>query len=196
MDLRYGDEYEAFRSELRAFLEGWPLSGDEARLPPDEQEQLFRKRGIEAGYVYRDFPVEYGGSGQPHDALIDRIIQEEYARTGAPGNKLDQGPGLLAPTLLEFGTEEQKKRFLPPTLAGSMRWCQGYSEPGSGSDLASLQTTAVLDGDHFVINGQKIWTSGAQHADWMFALVRTDPDAPKHEGISFVLLDMHQPGVT
>ena len=98
--------------------------------------------------------------------------------------------------MLEYGTEEQKRQHLPKIVSGEVQWCQGYSEPGSGSDLASLQTKAVLEGDSFVINGQKIWTSGAQHADWMFALVRTDPDAPKHDGISFVLLDMHQPGVT
>ena len=196
MDLRYGDEYEAFRAELREFLTGWPLTGDEARLPLEEQEQIFRKRGIERGYVYRDFPAEYGGSGQPHDALKDRVIQEEYARTGAPGNKLDQGPGLFAPTLMEFGTEEQKRHFIPPTLEGSMRWCQGYSEPGSGSDLASLKTTAVVDGDDFVINGQKIWTSNAMHADYMFGLFRTDPEAGKHAGISYLIIDMKTPGVT
>jgi alkylation response protein AidB-like acyl-CoA dehydrogenase len=106
------------------------------------------------------------------------------------------GLTMIGPTLLEFGTEEQKRRHLPSICDGTIAWCQGYSEPGAGSDLAALQTKAVLEGDHFVINGQKIWTSGAQHADWMFALVRTDPSAAKHEGISFVLLDMHQPGVT
>lgn len=103
---------------------------------------------------------------------------------------------MIGPTLMEFGTEEQKQQHLPKIASGEVRWCQGYSEPGSGSDLASLQTKAVMEGDHFVINGQKIWTSGADHADWMFALVRTDPNASKHDGISFVLLDMHQAGVT
>ena len=103
---------------------------------------------------------------------------------------------MIGPTLLEFGTEEQKARHLPKIISGEIKWCQGYSEPGSGSDLASLQTKAVVDGDNFVLNGQKIWTSGAQHADWMFALVRTDPEAAKHDGISFVLLDMKQKGVT
>jgi alkylation response protein AidB-like acyl-CoA dehydrogenase len=106
------------------------------------------------------------------------------------------GLAMIGPTLLEFGTEEQRQRHLPKIVSGEIRWCQGYSEPGSGSDLASLTTKAVLEGDHFVINGQKIWTSGAQHADWMFALVRTDPNAAKHDGISFVLLDMNQQGVT
>lgn len=106
------------------------------------------------------------------------------------------GTIMIGPTLLEFGSEEQKQRHLPKIVSGEVVWCQGFSEPGAGSDLASLQTKAVLDGDHFVINGQKIWTSMAQIADWMFALVRTDPDAPKHEGISFVLLDMRQTGVS
>jgi len=195
MDLRYGEEYEAFRAELREFLAGWPLTGDEAKLPRAEQERIFRKRGIERGYVYRDFPSQYGGSGQPHDALKDRIILEEYARAGAPGNRLDQGAGLLAPTLLEFGSEVQKRRFLPPTLAGTMRWCQGYSEPNAGSDLASLQATATLDGDAWVLRGRKIWTSNAREADMMFGLFRTEQGAPKHAGISYLLVDMKSPGI-
>jgi len=106
------------------------------------------------------------------------------------------GLAMIGPTLLEYGTEEQKQRHIPKIVSGEVTWCQGYSEPGSGSDLASLQTRAVEEGDNYLINGQKIWTSGAQYADWMFALVRTEPQAPKHEGISFVLLDMHQKGVT
>ncbi len=195
MDLRYGERYEAIRRELRAFLEGWPLRGAEAELPPDEQERLFRRRGIEAGFVYRTIPAEYGGAGLESDPLLDRVIQEEYARSGAPGTRLDQGPGLLVPTLLEFGSEEQKRRFVPPTLAGEMQWCQGYSEPGSGSDLASLQTTARLDGDEWVIHGQKIWTSNAAAADYMFGLFRTEPDAGKHAGISYLLVPMRQPGI-
>jgi alkylation response protein AidB-like acyl-CoA dehydrogenase len=197
MDLSYGEEYEAFRAELRAFLdEGWPLRGDEAKLPRDEQEHLFRKRGIEAGYVYRPIPKEYGGAGCETDPLYDRIIQEEYLRSGAPGNRMHQGPGLLVPTLLEFGTEEQKRQYIPPTLAGDMEWCQGYSEPGSGRDLASLQTTARLEGDEWVINGQKIWTSNAGEADMMFGLFRTEPDAGKHAGISYLLVPMKSPGIT
>ena len=195
MDLRYGDRYEAFRRELRAFLTGWPLRGAEAELLPAEQEKLFRRRGIDAGYVYRSIPAAYGGAGRDTDPLFDRIIQEEYLRSGAPGNRLDQGPGLLVPTLLEFGSEEQKRRFIPPTLAGEMKWCQGYSEPGSGSDLASLQATARLEGDHWVINGQKIWTSNAGQADTMFGLFRTEPDASVHAGISYLLVPMNSPGI-
>ena len=195
MDLSFGSEYESFRNELREFLAGWPLRGDEAQLPLAEQEQLFRRRGIERGYVYRHVPTGYGGSGQPHDPIADQIVLEEYARVGAPGNKLDQGPGLLAPTLLEFGSEAQKRRFIPPTLSGEIQWCQGYSEPGSGSDLASIQTSAVLDGDEWVINGQKIWTSNAVHADYMFGLFRTEPEAGKHAGISYLIVDMKSPGI-
>ncbi len=195
MDLGYGERYEAFRAELREFLTGWPLRGAEAELPAPERERIFRKRGIEAGYVYRSIPVEYGGAGRNGDPLIDRIIQEEYSRANAPGNRLDQGPGLLVPTLLEFGSEEQKRSFVPPTLAGEMKWCQGYSEPGSGSDLASLQTTARLEGDHWVINGQKIWTSNAREAHYMFGLFRTEPGASKHAGISYLLVPMNAPGI-
>jgi alkylation response protein AidB-like acyl-CoA dehydrogenase len=197
MDLSYGEEYETFRAELRAFLDaGWPLRGEEAQLPSEEQERIFRKRGIEAGYVYRAIPAEYGGAGRDSGPLFDRIIQEEYLRSGAPGNRLSQGPGLLVPTLLEFGTEAQKRRFIPPTLAGEMEWCQGYSEPGSGSDLASLQASARLDGDSWIINGQKIWTSNAGEADYMFGLFRTEPEAGKHAGISYLLVPMDSPGIT
>ncbi len=195
MDLELSAEHRGFRDGLRAFLEGWPLTGAEAELPMEEQEQLFRERGIEAGYVYRGIPKEYGGSGQPQDELKDSIVAEEYARTGAPGNRIDQGPGLLAPTLIEFGTEEQKRKFVPAMLGGEVRWCQGYSEPGSGSDLASLKSTAVLDGDEWVINGQKIWTSNAQDAQYIFGLFRTEPDAKKHAGISYLLVNLDQPGV-
>jgi alkylation response protein AidB-like acyl-CoA dehydrogenase len=195
MDLTYGEEYDDFRKELQEFLKGWPLQGAEAELPREEQEALFRQRGIERGYVYRDIPKEYGGSGQELDVIKDAVILEEYAAARAPGNMRNQGPGMLAPTLIEFGTEEQKKRFVPPTLRGEMRWCQGYSEPGAGSDLASLQCSAVLDGDEWVINGQKIWTSNAQEAHYMFGLFRTEPDARKHAGISYLLVPMDAPGI-
>ncbi|MBW2422011.1 MAG: acyl-CoA dehydrogenase family protein [Deltaproteobacteria bacterium] len=195
MDLSYGDEYEVLREEVKEFLKGWPLQGEEAKLPQREQERLFRQRGIERGYVYRDIPKKYGGSGKEADVITEAVILEEYTKAWAPGNLRNQGPGLLAPTLIEFGTEEQKKRFVPPTLTGEMRWCQGYSEPGAGSDLASLQCSAVLDGDEWVINGQKIWTSNAQEAHYMFGLFRTEPDARKHAGISYLLIPMDAPGI-
>jgi alkylation response protein AidB-like acyl-CoA dehydrogenase len=195
MDLRYGEYYELFRSELREFLRGWPLAGDEAALPQREQEALFRQRGIERGYVYRHVPVAYGGSGQTPDVLKDQIIQEEYAAAGAPGNLATQGAAMLAPTLLELGSEAQKRRFIPKALTGEEIWCQGYSEPGAGSDLASLTSRAELDGDEWVIDGHKVWTSSAAEADFMFGLFRTEPDAPKHAGISYLLIDMHAPGI-
>ena len=195
MDLEYSAEHEAFREEVRTFLKGWPLTGAEAELPIEEQEQVFRERGIEAGYVYRSVPKIYGGSEQPRDAIKDQIIVEEFYAAGAPRDLLTQGAGLLAPTLLDFGTEEQKARYVPRALSGRERWCQGYSEPGSGSDLASLQTSARLEGDEWVINGQKIWTSSAQRAHMMFGLFRTEPDAKKHEGISYLLVPMDSPGL-
>jgi alkylation response protein AidB-like acyl-CoA dehydrogenase len=195
MDLEYSAEHEAFRAEVRAFLKGWPLQDDEAKLPLDEQEWIFRKRGIEAGYVYRSVPKQYGGSEQPRDAIKDQIIVEEFHAAGAPRDLLTQGAGMLVPTLLEFGTEEQKARYIPPALTGEENWCQGYSEPGSGSDLASLQCQARLEGDEWVINGQKIWTSSAQRAHMMFGLFRTEPDAKKHEGISYLLVPMDTKGL-
>jgi alkylation response protein AidB-like acyl-CoA dehydrogenase len=195
MDLELNEEYEAFRRELRGFLKGWPLTGAEAELPLAEQEPIFRKRGIEAGYVYRDLPKEYGGGGHETDVLKDHIILQEYLAVGAPGNMVTQGAALLAPTLIEFGNEEQRREFVPRTLSGELKWCQGYSEPGAGSDLASLQCSAVLDGDEWVINGQKIWTSNAQEADYLFGLFRTEPEASKHAGISYLLVDMKAPGI-
>jgi alkylation response protein AidB-like acyl-CoA dehydrogenase len=195
MDLNFGPEYDDFRQQVKGFLAGWPLKGDEAKLPAALQEHLFRQRGIEKGYVYRQYPKEYGGSGQGYDPVKDRILQEEYAISGAPGSSLMQGPAMLVPTLLDLGTEEQKQQFVPPTLAGDMAWCQGYSEPGSGSDLASLQSSARLEGDEWVINGQKIWTSNANESQMMFGLFRTEPDAGKHAGISYLLVPMDQPGV-
>jgi alkylation response protein AidB-like acyl-CoA dehydrogenase len=195
MDLEYGEEYVAFRESVRAFLKGWPLQGDEARRPLDEQEAIFRKRGIEAGFVYRGIPTAYGGSGQPPDSLKDRIIVEEYHEAGAPRDLSSQGAGMLAPTLMEFGTEAQKHRYVPPALSGEEQWCQGYSEPGSGSDLASLQCRARVEGEEWVINGQKIWTSSAQRAQMMFGLFRTEPDAKKHHGISYLLVPMDAAGI-
>jgi alkylation response protein AidB-like acyl-CoA dehydrogenase len=195
MDLRWGEEYEAFRRELRDFLADWPLTGDEAGLSEREQDARFRQRGIERGYVYRHIPVEYGGSGQPPDVIKDQIIQEEYAAARAPGNLLTQGAGMLAPTLLELGTEAQKRRFISRALTGEELWCQGYSEPGAGSDLASLSSRAELDGDEWVVNGHKVWTSSAGDADFMFGLFRTEPEASKHGGISYLLLDMRAPGI-
>jgi len=141
-----------------------------------------------------NWPKEYGGRGA---TVMQRLIyREELGRLGLNEPMIGMGISLLGPTLMHWGTEEQKKNHIPKILKGEEVWCQGYSEPGSGSDLASVQTRAIDDGDDFVVNGQKVWTSMAQHADMIFALVRTDPDAPKHKGISYLLVDMHSPGVT
>jgi alkylation response protein AidB-like acyl-CoA dehydrogenase len=197
VDLRYTAEYERFRCEVRAFLEAsWPPRGEEASLTPAEQAVRFRRRAIAAGYLARNVPRRYGGSEQPADPLVAAILAEELARAGAPGEAAGLGPGLLVPTLLEHGSEWQKQRFVEPTIAGELLWCQGYSEPGSGSDLASLQTRAERVGDEWVIHGQKIWTSGAHRAHYMFCLCRTEPEASKHAGISYLLIDMRQPGIT
>jgi len=196
MDLSYGSELEHFRTEVQGFLdENWPLSGEEARLSREEQARLFRRRAIEAGYLARNIPRKYGGSEQEPDVLRAQILREAFTAKRAPMEARGIGTMMLVPTLLERGTEWQKERFVEGTMLGDIKWCQGYSEPGSGSDLASLKTRGELVDGEWVINGQKIWTSSAQEADFMFILVRTEPDAPKHAGISYLLLDMKQPGI-
>jgi alkylation response protein AidB-like acyl-CoA dehydrogenase len=208
LNLSYSEEYQRFREEVRRFLEEHWAPEEGVRTPSDDinaslgsailadqHATAFRKQAIERGYLYRHVPRRYGGSEQEADPLKSTILREEFRRARAPFEIMGQGPSMLVPTLLENGSEEQKLRFIEPTLLGQLRWCQGYSEPGAGSDLASLRTSAVLEGDHWVVNGQKIWTSNAQQADWMFALVRTEPDRPKHEGISYLLIDMRTPGI-
>lgn len=209
MNLSYSAEYEAFRGEVRKFLEENWTDADRASQPPpqgqaglmgavvrvDDRATEFRLAAIERGYLYRHVPRRYGGSEQPFDPLKSTIITDEFRRAKAPGEMIGQGPSMLVPTLVEHGTEEQKQFFVRDTLLGKIKWCQGYSEPGSGSDLASLRTRAELDGDFWVVNGQKIWTTDAQESDWMFCLVRTEPNAPKHDGISYLLIDMKTPGI-
>jgi alkylation response protein AidB-like acyl-CoA dehydrogenase len=148
----------------------------------------------ERGFTVPMWPTEYGGAGLSKEE--NAVLQEELRRINARPAHVGMGISMIGPALLEFGTEEQKQEHLPKIARGEIWWCQGYSEPNAGSDLASLRTSAVEDGDEYIINGQKIWTSGADHADWIFCLVRTDPDAPKHDGITFILFDMDQPGVT
>jgi alkylation response protein AidB-like acyl-CoA dehydrogenase len=196
MDLRHSAEHEAFRAEVRAFLrEACPPAGPDAALPEERQHALFRERAVARGYLFREIPRRYGGSEQPSDAIRDAILLEEFAASGVPGSLPSVGPAMLAPTLLEWGSDAQKERFIPPTLRHEIRWCQGYSEPGAGSDLASLQSRAELAGGEWVIHGHKVWTSLAGAADWMFGLFRTEPDAPKHAGISYLLVPMKQAGV-
>ena len=148
----------------------------------------------EKGWTVPDWPTEYGGGGLDTEQHL--ILQEELRRINARPALLGMGISMIGPALLEFGTQEQMREHLPKIASGEIWWCQGYSEPNAGSDLASLQTRAVEDGDEYVINGSKIWTSGADQADWIFCLVRTDPKASKHEGITFILFDINQPGVT
>jgi alkylation response protein AidB-like acyl-CoA dehydrogenase len=186
----------SFRTEVRTWLEAnlpAALRGRSNRPPPAElmpwYQTLSRK-----GWIAPHWPKQCGGM----DATLNEqiIMTEELARVGAPQLPA-QGLNHIGPILIEFGTEAQKARHLPPIIAGTVIWAQGYSEPGAGSDLASLATRASLEGDHFVVNGQKIWTTWAHYSDWMFALVRTDPQAqPRHAGISFLLLDLHSPGIT
>lgn len=196
MDLSYGAEYEAFRQEVRQFIEtNRDLAPKGLTGIRSEQVLAWQKLLIENGYTARTIPKEYGGYGAEPDILKSRIIAEEFARAQVQPGLGGQGIAYLVPMLLELGTEEQKRRFIPPTLSGEMIWCEGYSEPNAGSDLASLRTSAVLDGDEWVVNGQKIWTGTAQFAHWMFCLVRSEPDASKHRGISFLLFSMDTPGI-
>ena len=196
-------DLNAFREETRDWLEsncpesmriGAVHFEDAYELYQTDEAIEWRDRAAAKGWTAPAWPTQYGGGGLGKDE--HRVLAEEMARIKAIPPATGRGLAMIGPTILELGPEEQRARHIPKIVSGEAQWCQGYSEPGAGSDLAGLQTKAVLDGDQFIINGQKIWTSGAQYANWMFALVRTDPDAPKHEGISFVVLPMDQPGVT
>jgi alkylation response protein AidB-like acyl-CoA dehydrogenase len=202
MDLRFTDEDERFRAEVRAWLAD-NLRGDFAELRgrggPGDEHAVFEGRRAwerllgEAGWTGLGWPREHGGRGAP---LVHEVLfHEEYARARGPGRLGHIGEQLVGPTLLAFGTDAQKRRFLPPILRGDELWCQGYSEPNAGSDLAGVQTRASLDGDAWVVTGQKIWTSLAQTAEWCFVLCSTDPAAPKHKGLSYLLVPMRQPGI-
>jgi alkylation response protein AidB-like acyl-CoA dehydrogenase len=194
MDLAYGPRHEAFSKQVRDFLASqkayWPTPGADRSSIINWQSRL-----IEAGLAARTIPKVYGGYGAAPDLLEARIIAESFIAIGAPGPLAGQGISMLVPTLLEAGTEAQKLAWIGPTLRGEVIWCQGYSEPGAGSDLAALATHAHEDGDDFVINGQKIWTSTALQADMIFCLVRTEPQAPKHAGISYLIFSMRTPGI-
>jgi len=195
MDLSYSPEYEAFREEIRAFAREHGASAPRGMAAPMSGAREWQKLLIQHGYAARTIPKEYGGYGAEPDVLKSRIIAEEFIAAGLPMGMSGQGISMLVPTLLELGSEEQKRKFIGPTLRGEIIWCQGYSEPGAGSDLASLTTRAVEDGEDFVINGQKIWTSTAAQAEMIFCLVRTEADKPKHEGISYLLFSMKTPGI-
>jgi alkylation response protein AidB-like acyl-CoA dehydrogenase len=198
-----GDNLDAFRADAREWLEAnFPKSlakDPEAQTAnmggaakPSDDWKLWKERMGAKGWGVPTWPKQYGGGGlTPAEA---RVLQQEMAKIGAQNPIGGMGVGMFGPTLLEYGTEEQKQKYIPDIVTGKVWWCQGFSEPGAGSDLASLQTKAEDKGDHFLVNGSKIWTSGGQYADMIFCLVRTD-QSKKHEGISFVVFEMHQPGV-
>src|SRR3954469_21769183 len=201
MDFRWSAEDEAFREEVRSWLKEH-LVGEYATIGGGsgtsddshwEVRQAWEKQLGEAGWIGLGWPEEYGGRGATITQQL--IFNEEYARANAPGRISFFGEGLLGPTLIAFGSEEQKRRFLPGILKATELWCQGFSEPDAGSDLANVKTKAVLDGDEWVITGQKEWTPLAHWADWGFVVCRTAPDAPKHRGISFLLCPMKQDGI-
>ena len=196
MDLSYGSAMEDFRLEVEDFLsKSWSPKTSDASGSREAETQEFRELAIAEGYLCRNIPKQYGGSEQPADALRGQVIREAFNAAKAPMEPRGIGTMMLVPTLLDRGEEWQKEKFVGPTIRGEITWCQGYSEPGSGSDLASLMTKGEIDGDDWVINGQKIWTSGAQRADYMFCLVRTEPEAKKHAGISYLLIDMKTSGI-
>ena len=196
----YPPEAAVYRTKVQAFLtEKLPKNwGGTGQLQGEELEQFVAEWRVvlaEAGYLAPNWPVEYGGAGRT--ALEQVILAEEFARAGVPGGAPNDvfSIQMLGNTLLRWGTEEQKKHYLPRILAGDDVWCQGYSEPNAGSDLSNVGLKADLDGDQWILNGQKIWTSAGHLADHIFTLARTDSDAPRHKGISFILVDMRQPGI-
>ncbi|MGA2208483.1 MAG: acyl-CoA dehydrogenase family protein [Acidimicrobiales bacterium] len=199
MDLTYPPEAEAFRVEVRSWLEenlpqGWGQPG--FSMTPDQRASFnneWTKKLADGGWICASWPKEYGGRGL--SIMESVVLNEEFARVNAPMRADFFGDTLVGPTILKWGTEEQKQYFLPKILSGEISWCQGFSEPDSGSDLASLKTRAELDGDEWVINGQKVWTTQAQYADYVFLMARTDPELPKHKGISYLLVPMRQEGI-
>jgi len=208
MDWRDTPQQAGWRNDIRTFLAN-DLPDEFKRNEVTADELMGRRRATrgdrtdaferwrealaQRGWIAAGWPKEYGGAGM--NAVDQFILNQEFAEARAP-QLGGLGVMMLGPTLITHGTAEQKKQHIPRILDGTVQWCQGYSEPGSGSDLASLQTRAVRDGDDFVVNGQKIWTSGAHQSDWCFCLTRTDPDAPKHRGITYLLIDMTSPGIT
>ncbi len=198
MDLTLSAPYQALQAEIRAFVAKYghlsPKVGG-GRKRPDQKTLDWQKRLLEHGYVGRTIPTEYGGGGKQPDIMEASVIASEFARANIYAGLTNQGISMLVPTLLEVGTDEQKRAYVGPTIRGDIIWCQGYSEPGNGSDLANAQTKAELRDGFWIVNGQKIWTSSAHYADMMFLLCRTEPQASKHEGLSYLLLSMKSEGI-
>jgi alkylation response protein AidB-like acyl-CoA dehydrogenase len=198
VDLTYSDKHRALQHEIRAFAEThghFSPRGGGGRKRPDPKTLDWQRLLVERGYAARTIPREYGGYGAAPDVVEAAIIADEFSRAALSPGIMNQGITMLVPTLLEVGTDAQCRRWIAPTIRGDVIWCQGYSEPGAGSDLAALQTRAVIEEGTFVINGQKIWTSSAHYADMMFLLCRTEPDRPKHAGLSYLLVPMTAPGI-
>ena len=198
MDLALSEPYRALQAEIRDFVAQYghlsPKVGG-GRKRPDQKTLDWQKRLLEHGYVGRTIPREYGGAGKQPDIMEASVIADAFARANIYAGLTNQGISMLVPTLLEVGTDEQKRDYVGPTIRGDIIWCQGYSEPGNGSDLANAQTKATLRDGNWIVNGQKIWTSSAHYADMMFLLCRTEPNASKHEGLSYLLLSMKSPGL-
>ena len=198
MDLSLSEQYQALQAEIRDFVR---QHGDKSpkvgggRKRPDQKTLDWQKRLLEHGYAGRTIPTEYGGAGKPTDIMEAAVIAGEFARANIYAGLTNQGISMLVPTLLEVGTDAQKRDYIGPTIRGDIIWCQGYSEPGNGSDLANAQTKAELKNGEWIVNGQKIWTSSAHYADMMFLLCRTEPEKSKHEGLSYLLLSMKSPGL-
>jgi alkylation response protein AidB-like acyl-CoA dehydrogenase len=198
MDLTLSEPYRVLQAEIRAFIS---QHGDKSpkvgggRKRPDQKSLDWQKRLVEHGYAGRTIPKEYGGFGATPDVMAAAVIASELARANFYAGLTNQGISMLVPTLLELGTEEQKRQYVAPTIRGDIIWCQGYSEPNNGSDLANAQTKAELKDGNWIVNGQKIWTSSAHYADMMFLLCRTEPDKSKHDGLSYLLLSMKSPGL-
>jgi len=205
VDLNFGSEYELFSKEVRDFCIQWKgINFTDSKSSVGQNSKVTSKTLtrpewqsilIEKGYFARSVPKKYGGYGGESDVIKSRIIASEFSKYNIPPPMGGQGIDMLVPTLLELGTEEQKKQYIEPTLHGKIIWCQGYSEPNAGSDLAALQTKGELIDGNWVINGQKIWTSTAQYSQMMFCLVRTEPEANKHAGISYLLIPMNSKGI-
>ncbi|HEV3351344.1 MAG TPA: acyl-CoA dehydrogenase family protein, partial [Acidimicrobiales bacterium] len=200
MRLQWDDDAEAFRRELDDWLDANLPPADKMREPKRSSAHLpdwardWQRTLYEAGWLVPGWPPELGGRNAT--PVQQMIYFEELAKRDVPRSLNPQGLSICAASIVDYGTDEQKERWVLPTLRADITWCLGMSEPGAGSDLAGLSTRAVLDGDNFVVNGQKVWTSGAHDADWCLCFVRTDPDVPKHKGISALVIDMRTPGIT
>jgi len=198
MDLTLSEPYQALQAEVRDFIR---QHGDKSpkvgggRKRPDQKTLDWQKRLVAHGYAGRTIPKEYGGFGAAPDVMAASVIAGAFARANVYAGLTNQGISMLVPTLLELGTEAQKRQYVGPTIRGDIIWCQGYSEPGNGSDLANAQTKAELRDGNWIVNGQKIWTSSAHYADMMFLLCRTEPEKSKHDGLSYLLLSMKSPGL-